>query len=108
MIKIRNNAIHITRGDSANINVTVANSDGTSYSLQDGDTITFTVKKTTSDKDAIISKNLSDNVIHIVPSDTSALEYGNYVYDCQLTTATGAVCTFIAPTLFKVEEEVTF
>ena len=108
MIKIRGNAIYLTRGDSADITIAITNSKGNAYDMQDGDTIAFTVKRTTTDKDALISKTADDGVIHLVPGDTESLGYGDYVYDCQLTTADGRVCTFIVPTLFRVLEEVTY
>lgn len=70
--------------------------------------MTFTVKKTVNDTDAVISKNITDGNLHLSPDDTAGLDYGAYVYDCQLTTSDGRVCTFITPHRFQVLEEVTF
>lgn len=40
------------------------------------------------------------------PEDTKALKFGKYVYDIQITTKDGIVCTFIAKAQFKLTEEV--
>lgn len=108
MVNVNNNNIYITRGDSADIEISITESTGEEYTLQDGDTITFTVKKSTRATDAVISKQITDWYVHLAPVDTANLDYGVYVYDCQLTTSDGRVCTFITPHIFKVLEEVTF
>lgn len=108
MVNVNNNNIYITRGDSADIAISITESTGVGYTPQDGDTITFTVKKTTNDTEAVISKTIKDGYLHLIPADTAHLDYGAYFYDCQLTTSDGRVCTFIPVHLFKVLEEVTF
>ena len=99
--------ILLTRGDTAYINVVVADDAG-DYTPQDGDQIKLTVKRSTADKDTLIQKTVSDGVVKIEPKDTETLDYGTYVYDCQLTTAAGDVYTFIPPTDFVLQEEVTY
>ena len=44
MFKIENNKMSITRGDDAEFTVTLENPDGTPYSMEQGDILTFTVK----------------------------------------------------------------
>ncbi|WP_278502845.1 hypothetical protein [Mitsuokella multacida] len=95
--------ILLTRGDTAYINVVTDD-----YTPQDGDQIKLTVKRSTADKDTLIQKTVSDGVVKIEPKDTETLDYGTYVYDCQLTTAAGDVYTFIPPTDFVLQEEVTY
>ena len=46
--------------------------------------------------------------IRISPDDTKNLEYGQYVYDVQVTMANGDVATVIPPTTFNILEEVNF
>ena len=110
MLKIDdNNNITLTRGDSASIEVTLTNPDGSAYELQSGDVLMFTVKYNCITEDIIIQKDISSNAtINILPSDTNTLLYGNYVYDVQLTKANGAVNTVIPPSDFIVDKEVTF
>lgn len=100
------NDINITRGDTLNLHVELADANGSEWPLAKGDTIAWTVKKTTHDKKALISKTGQD--VTILPADTSSLEYGGYVYDVQLTTAEGEVHTVVKPSAFNVCEEVTF
>ena len=108
MFKIMGTKIFLTRGDSAFIDLTIKNTDGTDYEMQPGDQILLTVKKTTSDKDVIFQRTLADGVIEIRPTDTEGLPFGDYVYDCQLRTYDGITQTFITPSLFRVLEEVTY
>ena len=47
------------------------------------------------------------NQFHIEPEDTKFLSFGKYLYDVELTTASGDVYTVIVPTTFEVLKEVT-
>lgn len=100
--------IIITRGDSAKIRVSITDNDGNIYTPTADDKVVLTVKKTTGDKEPLITKTLVDGFIKLKPEDTEKLEYGSYVYDCQITTGSGDVYTFITPHPFVVAEEVTF
>jgi hypothetical protein len=120
--KTVDNDIYLTRGDTVPMPVTLTSkSDSTvRYIPETGkDTLIFTVKKSTSDKTAIITKSLAagditfdsagNGTINILPADTASLDYGIYYYDLQLTTPDAAVVqTVITPSVFKVCEEVTF
>lgn len=44
MLKVVNNNIYLTRGDSAEIELSIMQ-DGKQYTLEDGDIVEFTVKK---------------------------------------------------------------
>ena len=105
MLTIRNNTITLTRGDTARIDLTLSK-DGESYDYS-ADTVVFSVKKTTSTPTYIMQKTVTDGVIYIAPDDTENLSYGDYVYDVQLTTQSGDVCTVIPPSKFTLATEVT-
>lgn len=108
MQKIRRNNIYLTRGDTLFFNVQAMTTTGKQYQLQPGDQIVFTVKKSTSDDDdVLIQRSTTDGNIYVNPYETKQLDYGEYVYDCQLITADGFVNTFITPHAFYVQEEVT-
>ena len=47
-------------------------------------------------------------LIKIDPSDTSGLDFGQYVYDVQATFGSGEVKTIIKPAKFFVGGEVTY
>lgn len=110
MFKITDGAkgptITLTRGDYVSFHIDIFDDLGNTYELQEGDVVTFTVKRNTKTDDALIQKNGVN--IEILPEDTSDLRYGSYTYDVQLTPENGHVDTFIGPALFVVSEEVTF
>lgn len=102
------NSIELTRGDTARLTVTVTNDDGEEYEVQSTDILTLSIKKRVKDSEALVSKMLvGSTTFHIEPGDTSGLPFGKYVYDVQITTAEGDVYTVIAPSEFKIAEEVT-
>ena len=82
--------------------------------FEDGDRVYFTVKESAEKEDKLIQKiatEFSDGVayIPIFPRDTKPLKFKRkYVYDVQLTTASGDVFTIIQPSKFVVTEEVTY
>ncbi len=106
MFQIVNNTIKITRGDSGEIDIAIYDTDGSKYELKDGDEVLFTVKEGTYSPNALIQK--TGTKISILPEDTKSLSYRKYVFDVQLTTATGTVDTIIPPSTFEVLSEVTF
>lgn len=101
--------IEMIRGDTAEFDITITTEvDGQviPYELQEGDILTFTVKKSTKVADVLIQK-FGDHIT-IEPEDTEELKYGGYKYDVQLTFANGKVDTIIPPNNFILNEEVTW
>lgn len=49
MVTVSGNNIYMTRGDTATLNLTITNEDGSIYTPSDTDVILFTVKKSTLD-----------------------------------------------------------
>ncbi len=98
--------IKLTRGDYASFHINIKDASGAEYVLQDGDVVTFTVKKNTKTEDVLIQKTGQD--VEIEHEDTAEMKYGTYVYDVQLTHANGRPDTFIGPSTFEITEEVTF
>ena len=47
-------------------------------------------------------------VFIIEPDDTEGLDFGNYVYDIQVTWAGGVVKTLVGPARWRLTEEVTY
>ena len=108
MLTCVNNNISITRGDSAIFALSIKKDDGSPYEIAEGDTVIFTVKKSTFDTKIITQKKVVDGVVRLNPDDTKDLEYGTYYYDVELTQADGFVSTVISPHKFIVEQEVTY
>lgn len=110
MLKLgANNTIQLTRGDTAYLSVNITNDiDASTYEMQDGDTVTLTVKKTTKDADFTFQKVVRGATsIKIEPADTENVPVGKYKYDVQLNTANGDVFTVIPVSTFELLEEVT-
>lgn len=108
MLEVKNNAIYLTRGDSAQLHVEITNDLGEIYELEDGDICEFTLKKSTSNNTVLLKKKIINSELKITPDDTRNLKYGEYWYDVQVTLANGDVSTVISPSLFVVLEEVNF
>ena len=106
MFLIEDTSIKITRGDSAEFDITVYDADGNIYELQEGDKVEFTVKENVYAKTALRQKTGTQG--QIKPGDTASLSYQNYVYDVQVTLADGTVDTIIPPSTFEILSEVTF
>ena len=106
MLKIVQNVITLTRGDTARINLSITKN-GASYDFS-GDTVVFSVKHDVNTPDYVFQKPVIDGSITILPEDTEGLSYGNYVYDVQLTTPGGDICTVITPNRLTVAPEVTW
>ena len=76
MFKIDNKQIHITRGDIANIGITVKNEDGTDYEFKKGDIVRFSVfrKKGCNyvelRKDTVVETAGTEVEINLTESDT--------------------------------------
>lgn len=103
-------AIRLTRGDTARFTVSITN-DVTNdvYEIQEGDTLTMSVKKSINDEYPILQKKvIGTNAFYIEPTDTQSFSFGTYKYDVQLTTAGGDVYTVIEPSSFEIMKEVTF
>ena len=103
-------SIELTRGDTARLSVSIQNDlTGEDYIVSATDTLRFTIKRTVNDTTPYVKKEVKGSTqFDIRPSDTRDLPYGKYVYDVELTTASGDVYTVIVPTAFKILKEVTW
>ena len=104
---INGNNISLTRGDTLKLTVTITQ-DGEIYNVKEGDRVRFALKKSISDAECLIIKEIPNSslLLHLVPSDTKSLPFGVYVYDIELTTENGDVDTFIGPAKFTLTDEV--
>ena len=94
MFEIKDKVIKMTRGDSASLRVDLERSNGSEYVMNEGDTLTMTVRKVIGS--AILMQIVSDtNIIYISHSDSKNLVVGSCVYDIELRTASGDVFTVV-------------
>lgn len=115
MVKIIDNAITMTRGDTLRATVTITR-DGEAYTPVTGDTVRFALKRDvlngakTEYKDAepLVLKDIPIDtlLLQLDPEDTKHLGFGSYVYDIQITFADGSVDTFIAAQKLVLSPEV--
>ena len=108
MFVIEGTTITLTRGDSFYAEVGMKRSDGSIYTPQEGDTIRFALKKNYFDEEALIQKNIDIEslILHLDPSDTKSCDFGEYVYDIEITFANDDVDTFISEAKFIIAPEV--
>lgn len=108
MYKVIQNNLYMTRGDTAVFPLKVTYMDDTEYTFEEGDQILFSVKKRTTENEALFQKEITNGVLFLMPEDTKSLACGRYCYDVQLTKHDGTVRTIIPPHILKICEEVTF
>ena len=112
MLKVKGTTVTHTRGDTANLLVTIMKElpDGTKepYIPEEGDEVRFALSDHYDDDNPLILKDIPIDtmVLHLDPEDTEPIEFGEYVYDIQLTTSDGYVDTFIERAKWKLTEEV--
>lgn len=105
---VKGTTITLTRGDTFAAIIEISDSEGNAYQPVEGDSIQFTMKMSYNDPEPLISKDVPIDNMKLVlnPEDTKDLAFGSYVYDIQLTKATGEVDTFIAKAKLQLTEEV--
>lgn len=113
--KVEGTTISLTRGDSLFLQLELKKNGETYYPVS-GDVIRFALKhpqmnpNKTDFVDAVplLVREIPNNTLlfELQPSDTEGLGFGTYVYDIQITYASGAVDTFIANSKFIITPEV--
>ena len=113
--KISGTSITLTRGDTLRVLINIFK-DGQPYIPEQGDSVRFALKrnimnsKRTEYKDIepLILKNIPIDtmLLELEPQDTKPFDFGNYVYDIQITFEDGTVDTFITEASFILTPEV--
>jgi len=107
VIEQKSKKIILTRGDTASMLVEVQDINGNKYEFEEGDIITFTMRK--SPKSEIALQVIADENHYVVfaPEDTSGLDTGLYVYDVQLRSGDN-IYTIVPMSFFELRNEVTY
>lgn len=116
MLIIRDNRdLWITRGDDIFLDLELRQPSFPydKYELGEKDFSLFSVRKT---RDEDIDDNnpilfqvpVTNGKIHISPEDTETLDFGDYIYDIQITFSDGSINTVIGPNILKILPEVTY
>lgn len=113
-VSVNGTAIRMTRGDTAVVQVSMTK-DGEAYTPEVGDAVRFAMRpaglnsKGTAYKYEVCLEKaipISTMVLTIEPEDTKDLNFGEYVYDIQITFADGTVDTFITTASLVLTPEV--
>lgn len=106
--EIKKTTIRLTRGDTLKAYINIVDQNGDPYIPQEGDSIRFAMKKHYHDQMVLCEKEIPTDtlLLKLDPEDTKKLEFGDYVYDIQLTNKDGEVYTFITKGEIKITEEV--
>ena len=115
MYRVFGTTIQMTRGDTVIVQIGIKRN-GEPYIPVQGDVIRFamkhpamTPKKTRYvDTDPILIKLIPNDILQLRldPQDTAELDFGDYVYDIQITFEDGSVDTFIAEAKLQLLPEV--
>lgn len=115
MYKVTGTRIELTRGDTFRAKVTMSK-DGVEYKPSDEDIVRFALKHKNmdvgkgryTDRTPLITKVIPNDtqILHLEPSDTKKMEFGEYVYDIEITFESGDVDTFIDNATFVLAPEV--
>ncbi len=97
-----NKNIYTIKGDTAHFKMAIS-----PYEVQEGDVLTFTVRKRYGGPVVITTNADEDGVFHIAHEDYEDVTPGYYIYDIQLTTEQGEVYTVIGPAHIAIDIEVT-
>lgn len=105
---VKDTTITLTRGDSFAADIGIFQPNGHPYIPTEGDQVRFAMKKNVKEEEVLILKEIPIGTMRLVlePEDTKDLDFGNYVYDIQLTKSTGEVDTFITKSTLILTEEV--
>lgn len=100
--------ITLTRGDTFSALITITDLNDNQYIPMNGDRIRFAMKNDYNDETPLLIKEIPIDtmILTLNPEDTKHLPFGKYVYDIELTKATGEVDTFITKAILKLTEEV--
>lgn len=101
MLRINNNDITLTRGDTLTLTVTLTNMDGEPYEPESGDSIRFAVSTGYfGDSNYALHFEQSipaDSMTFTMPAtETGNLEYKEYNYDIEITHSDGCIDTVIS------------
>lgn len=100
--------ITLTRGDTFSALITITDTEDRPYTPVVGDSIRFAMKSDYDDATPLLIKEIPIDtmILTLEPGDTKNLAFGKYVYDIELTKATGEVDTFITKAVLRLTEEV--
>lgn len=110
---VRGTNLEMVRGDTERLTVSREDASGDAVPFEIGDAVYLTVKTspdTTYKAFQVTVTSFTDGkaIVEITPALTSGLDTGRYVYDVQLTEASGDITTLVKMSEFWLSPEVTY
>ena len=100
MLKIENNNIYLTKGDTAAIKLTILKPDGSEYEIEEHDRLVFNVGYVY-ENEPVITQIFNGNKLILTPEETEKLQFGDYHYEVKLIKST-LTDTIICEGIFRV------
>lgn len=109
MLKVIGTRIHLTRGDTAELDINVKDLEGKPYDCH-GDKAYFRVKRYDDDAEVLLTKELEENeehgfTLYLEEEDTMDFEFGRHRYEIELVTSSGRHYTLIEKGMLKIGTE---
>lgn len=104
--------LSIVRGTNSVFGIVITNADGSPFSLPQGQTLVFAVKKRPKDEERMIVKKITNSVelgtyyLELFPNDTAELEPGRYFYDVGLQQSSSVFFNVIEATEFDIKPSI--
>lgn len=102
MLTVNGNEIRVSRGNTAILNVSIENPDGSAYEPLDGDNILFSLKKRITDTEFLLQKPVTNGQL-VFDDEELNLHPGKYIYDLKAYLADGREQTIVPPSAFYVD-----
>lgn len=107
MVKINDNNIYLTRGDTVTFDIDLTDEDDNPYIMSSDEYIVFSLRRLYAKGEVLLTIQSDTPSFSITTNDTKNLTFGKYKYDIYLMNETdGMLNTFIADREFYIGEEV--
>lgn len=108
MLKVEDNKIYLTRGDTARFKIELTDENGELYVPKENDKIYFRVKQNVEKVGIILEKEIDITTLNleINEEDTANLKEGSYYYEVEVVSEDNYHFTAITKTLFKLTVEI--
>ena len=108
MLKVEDNKIYITRGDTARFKIELLDENGELYIPKETDHIYFRLKQYTDKPGVLLEKEIDVTTLNLAieEEDTINLSAGSYYYEVEVVSDDNYHFTAITKTLFKITAEI--